>query len=168
MLLFQRMRRPACRQADGSFSFLKCGVEIAACGSVRVLVGVIDAALRACRRSLPFEGCGVLFAAGGELRTIATVPNRASTLDAFEIDPLDVAAVVERLRPHRLYWCGWFHSHVAGAPTPSRRDRVSGAFLRMAHLHLIVGPRGAWRLYAVDSTGWRQVAVRLIAGEQLR
>ncbi len=100
------------------------------------------------RAAAPAECCGLLIgrdAAGGRVvARLEPVPNAAH--DAYAIPPAVYAAAERAARRDGAGVCGVYHSHPAGSPLPSPRDREA-AWPGLDYL--IVGADGAvraWRL----------------------
>ncbi|WP_439578045.1 M67 family metallopeptidase [Elioraea sp.] len=100
-----------------------------------MIVTVPDDLLRALPRlaaaAMPREACGLLVgraaADGVAVTGLAPSRNLAAAEDAFEIDTALQLALQRRLRGTAEAVVGVWHSHPAGAPTPSARD-VEGAW----------------------------------------
>jgi len=118
----------------------------------------------------PREACGVLVgrrtARGFRLHALHPGPNlHPRPHEGFELDPGAVVAAEREARAAGLERIGFFHSHPAGPPTPSRADR-EGAW--PAELALIVGRDSSGRIrtcaYRTQPEGWHALTLVPLRG----
>jgi desampylase len=126
--------------------------------------------VRLCLGERPREACGALVgrrtAHGFRLHGLRPGPNlHPRPHGGFELDPGAVLAAEHEARAAGLERIGFFHSHPAGPPTPSRADR-EGAW--PAELALIVGLDSSGRIrtraYRTSRDGWHALAFVPIHG----
>ncbi len=123
----------------------------------------VSAQLYACaREAQPSEACALLFGTPSEIlraRPCANVSRQPDT--AFRIDPVEQLACEEEARNQGVQVIGVWHSHPAGAPTPSESDRKAAW---PGYLYLISGrdAQGEWQLRAFEREreAFRAVALR--------
>jgi proteasome lid subunit RPN8/RPN11 len=110
---------------------------------------LLHALPRLAASTLPREACGLLIgrrtADGVAVTGLAPSRNLAETEDAFEIDTAMRLALQRRLRRSGEAVVGVWHSHPAGAPTPSARDAAGAWEAGLAWLITASGTTTAWR-----------------------
>ncbi len=114
-----------------------------------------------CRAEYPNEGCGILAGEPGMVRRVVPMRNVERSPVRFLMDPSEQLAVMKAMRREGTELVGIFHSHVASAAYPSRRD-VELAFYPDA-VYVIVSLA---RLERPVARGYRIVEGR-ISGEPI-
>lgn len=113
--------------------------------------------------ALPREACGLLVgresADGVAVTGLAPSRNLAADEDAFEIDAALQLALQRRLRGTAEAVVGVWHSHPAGAPTPSARDAEGAWETGLAWLITSGEETTAWRALG-DGAGFAPAALR--------
>src|SRR5262245_49536443 len=87
--------------------------------------GILAQIAREARAACPRECCGLLLGANGCIEAAIPITNIALDPLTFELDPLEYAAAERAARLRGRALIGYYHSHVAGPPVPSRRDLAS-------------------------------------------
>lgn len=101
------------------------------------------------------ECCGVLGGGANRIQTALRVRNESEHERRFALDPVDLIRALRQLDRAGCSLLGFFHSHVSGYVTPSRRDVAGSLWPELApNLHLIVGAGGQWRLYRTSVDRW--------------
>ncbi len=97
------------------------------------------------RDCLPKECCGLLLGANGAIVEARAARNvHPDAARRFEIDPVALIAAHRASRSGGLQLVGYYHSHPAGAPAPSRTDREMAA-----------GDGMVWAILAPDGEAWQ-------------
>ncbi|MHA7819285.1 MAG: M67 family metallopeptidase [Erythrobacter sp.] len=96
--------------------------------AIEVTSQVIEALLKAARKSHPREACGILIGEGNRISAFRETANvHLSPQTHFEIDPqalVDAHRVEREGGPQVL---GYFHTHPSGDPIPSATDQAMAA-----------------------------------------
>lgn len=113
--------------------------------------------------ALPREACGLLVgratAEAVAVTGLAPSRNLAAAEDAFEIDTAMQLALQRRLRGTGESVVGVWHSHPAGAPTPSARDAEGAWEAGLAWLITAGEATTAWRALG-NGAGFAPAALR--------
>lgn len=100
------------------------------------------------RSAAPREACGLLLGRrtpdGIELESLAELPNRARTADAFELEPLDVLAAERAALASGREVVGAWHSHVDAPAVPSVRDLAGAGYGLSLVISLRANELRAW------------------------
>ncbi|MBP1912879.1 M67 family metallopeptidase [Thermococcus stetteri] len=118
--------------------------------------GIIELA----RRS-PIEVCGFLLGRKEGNRIIVEevreTENRLNSPAEFEIDPLEIAEVLDEAEKKGLEIVGIFHSHLKCPPVPSEKD-IAGMNL-WRNVWLIANSLGEIRAWILENGEVREVGV---------
>ncbi|MEE6209084.1 desampylase [Salarchaeum sp. III] len=115
--------------------------------------GVYDDVLAHAREDAPREACGILVGAlDGDTATASVVHRARNVADAphvtYEMDPTEQLRVFETAADHDREVVGFYHSHPAGPPSMSDRDRDEAAWPGYRYLLVSLAGRppflGAW------------------------
>jgi proteasome lid subunit RPN8/RPN11 len=121
-------------------------------GAVSVRESVLHEIEAHARAEWPNECCGLLIGREGAIDTSYRARNELKSSTRYRIAPEDHFAAVRHARGLRLEVIGAYHSHPAGAPTPSWTDRLEA--LPGDFLYVIAG-RGQDEATVIR--GWRMV-----------
>lgn len=105
-----------------------------------------DAVLDHAHEDVPHEACGVLAGRhrdrGSVVQSAVRVRNAAEAPRVrYRIDPTELLAVVDEIEALDREVIGFYHSHPAGPPTPSDRDRSSAHW--PDHYYVLVSLAGS-------------------------
>lgn len=130
---------------------------------IAVPADLLRALPRLAAAARPREACGLLVghAAGEGVAVTGLVPSRnlAAAEDAFEIDTAMQLGLQRRLRGTGEAVIGVWHSHPAGAPTPSARDAEGAWEAGLAWLITAGEETTAWRALG-DGAGFAPATLR--------
>ena len=89
---------------------------------VRITAAALDALRAHARREPAVECCGLLAGRDSVIFTVLPARNALASATAFEIAPIELFEMFQRMRSLGLEHMGIYHSHPAGDNAPSRRD----------------------------------------------
>jgi proteasome lid subunit RPN8/RPN11 len=99
----------------------------------------MDGMLAHAREASPNECCGLLVGRRGAVESAVRARNLEAGPTRYLIDPQDHFAAMKAARAQGLRVIGAYHSHPAGAPTPSPSD-IAEATGGADFLYVIVSP----------------------------
>ncbi|AMQ19478.1 M67 family metallopeptidase [Thermococcus peptonophilus] len=111
----------------------------------------------------PIEVCGFLL--GRKVGNTLTVEearetrNRLNSPVEFEIDPLEIAEVLDEAEEKGLEIVGIFHSHLKCPPMPSGKDLKGMNLWR--NVWLIVTPSGEFRAWTIENGELKELEVEI-------
>lgn len=113
---------------------------------------VWEVVLDHCRREVPHEACGLLAGRGNRVARAIPLPNVAPDPErAYLAEPESLYRALVEMEERGEEMIGIYHSHPAGPPAPSERDREQAFWPGVAHLVISLAggrPRAcAWRLH---------------------
>lgn len=128
---------------------------------------ILDAVIAQARAALPNECCGQLAGriengAGIVTRQFAAANDRASPT-AYYTNAADLLAAARAMRTEKLELLAIYHSHLASAAVPSRRDVAENTYGTCA-VHLIVGlgdPTPEVRAWWLTDDGYREAELSI-------
>lgn len=112
-----------------------------------VQVGAYEDIIAHATASVPSEACGVLAGHRGDDRTRVETAHPARNDAAnprisYRIDPRAQMALMDAIESTGRDVVGFYHSHPAGPPGPSRRDRDQATWVD--HHYVVVSLAGGW------------------------
>jgi proteasome lid subunit RPN8/RPN11 len=112
-------------------------------------------------RESPIEVCGFLLGRkegdGVVVEEVRETRNRLNSQVEFEIDPLEIAGVLDEAEKKGLDIVGIFHSHLKCPPSPSGRDLKGMSMWR--NVWLIVTSHGEFRAWIIENGEVKEVEV---------
>ncbi|WP_390586535.1 Mov34/MPN/PAD-1 family protein [Erythrobacter sp. MTPC3] len=131
-------------------------------GDLPVPQTLIETLVRAANAAGVRECCGLLVGRGGELSDAIETRNvHPSPETHFEIDPQPLIGAHRAERGGGPALMGYFHSHPAGDPRPSRTDRAMAS--RDGRIWAIVAG-GDVMFWQDDEDGFRALSYEVVSG----
>ncbi len=112
------------------------------------------------QQALPQEACGIISGLANRAEAAYPITNRLHSATRFEMDPLELLEVMEKIEQQNLKILAFYHSHPHGPGHPSQTDLREFAYPGV--LYLIWAPvEGRWRARCFEILGMKFAELEL-------